>query len=77
MEVCMSLYREQNAGETDDEDAGTSQPKRKKKDKKVEEGSLGLSAKQRKKVVSKATISDTDSSDDAGKNAASSANAAR
>lgn len=60
--------RGQNLGDTDDEE-GSAPPRSKKKSKvsNISDANVeGLSAKQRRKVVSKATISDTDSSDNDG-----------
>lgn len=53
------------ADDSDDEGVGSSRSRKKPK-KQVPQSEEGLSAKQRRKVVSKATISDTDSSEDGG-----------
>lgn len=53
--------------DSDDDDEGAPNKSRSKPKKKQGKQSVeGLSAKQRRKVVSKATISDTDSSDSGG-----------
>ena len=52
--------------DSDDEEDTSSKARRKPKKKQVKESVEGLSAKQKRKVVSKATISDTDSSDSGG-----------
>ena len=52
--------------DSDDDGEAPSKSRRKPKKKPVKESAEGLSAKQRRKVVSKATISDTDSSESGG-----------
>ena len=74
----LNTYR--GGDEVDDSDdeggAAPSRSRKKPKKKQVPQSEEGLSAKQRRKVVSKATISDTDSSDDGGDNTGTGQNTA-